>query len=334
MKNAYKELYDEIRPDEKLVESVFEMRDRKKKKHLVPKIVSAVLALVLLVGGTGFGIQYNENQKLQKNPIGCVMLANASEAIGQSSVNIAYKISVKDITGLSDKEIQDLKVKALTEEMNYSSDEFTLNDALKNVFTINGNAMYATERSVSGANFVLKNIDNPENVAKISASNTSDYGYVYVECNDLYFKEVEEDVFVESNNYSDVDYDKSRLIGHDVSVEGSRYALCRRIESADTKVYSYHSYYELDEDDEFYMMEIGNAVGYGYAFNISYMFSDDFYNALGENPAMDLTSYKDDYTITVDFKDGYTATTVLEIGLKENGQMTAKCVSYDYNKTK
>ena len=332
MKNTYKELFDGIKPDEKLVDSVFEIRHRKKNKRLVPKIISAVLAVAVIAGGTGFTVQYDKNKKITEHPIGSVMIASASDSIGKATESIAYRIFVENITGLDEKELYNAKVEML-KKLNYGvDDKDTLEDGLKNAVTVNGNALYATERGMADANLVLKNIENPDNVKAISVSNTSDYGNIIMYCDDIYFTEPEKNVFVFDNRY--VDTDKTCMVGHNLSVEGSRYAMCRRIESDESKKYGYQEYYELSKDDEFYMMELGGTTGQGHEFSISYEFSDAFFDALGENPDMDLTAYKDNLTVRVDFKDGNTATTVLELGINAKGYLTAKCVSYDYSKAK
>lgn len=218
------------------------------------------------------------------------------------------------------------RFETLTKDLYYSDDESTLNDALKNAIFVNGNALYATTRGMYTSNFVLNNIENPDDVKQIRVTNTSSYGNVVVSCDDLYYSEPEENVFVFNN--IGVDYDKTCMHGHDITVEGSRYAYCCRIKSDDAKIYYYKDYY--DKDSENYMVECdGNDM----PFYISYMFTDDFYDALGENPTMDLTTYDDSITVSVDFNNGYTAKTVLGISLTEKGKMTAKCLSYDYSKT-
>ncbi|MGN0529306.1 MAG: hypothetical protein ACI4IE_09250 [Eubacterium sp.] len=341
MKNTYKELFDGIKPDEKLVDSVFEMRHRKKNKRLVPKIISAVLAVAVIAGGTGFTVQYDKNKKITEHPIGSVMIASASDSIGKSTINIAYNIHVKNIEGMTEEEIYDAKIEML-KDLNYGiDDEDTLKDGLKNAVKINGNALYATDRGFNAkdeiiepadCSFSLQNIENPENVETIYVSNNSKYANAIISCEDLYYTEPKENVFVFDNRC--VDTDKTFMVGHNLSVEGSRYAQCRRIENPKNKFYSYEQYYLLDKDDDFYMRELSVQTGLGTAFYISYEFSDAFFDALGENPDMDLTAYKDNLTVRVDFKDGNTATTVLELGINAKGYLTAKCVSYDYSKAK
>lgn len=327
MKNTYKELFNEFKPSKQLLDSAFEMQSKKINKRFVSKIACGVLALAVLIGGTGFGIQYNTKQEILNNPIGNVMLVNASEAIGQSSTSIGYKLYVKDITGLSEKEIYDLKIETASKELKLAVDtELERKNIENNTFKIYGNAMIATDRGMS--DFVLKNIKNPEDVDKITVSNTSDYIDLIMSVNDDYFTEPEEDVFVFDNR--NIDLKRTTIQGHNVSVDGERYAKCREIESSKTKKYGYDNYY--NKDSEFYMMELDGTTGLGKEFYITYMFTDELYNALGKNPDMDLTTVKDTVTVKVDFKNGYTATTVIETNLNKNGKVFARCTSYDYSK--
>ena len=79
---------------------------------------------------------------------------------------------------------------------------------------------------------------------------------------------------------------------------------------------------------------VGGAFGALVREGIGDRYKTALFDALGDNPDMDLTAYKDNLTVRVDFKDGNTATTVLELGINAKGYLTAKCVSYDYSKTK
>lgn len=324
MKKAYKELYDGIKPGEQLMDSVFDMVDKKKKSKLVPKLASVVLAIAVLATGTGFGLQYHSNQKILNNPIGNVMIVDASEAIGKTTTQIGYRINVRDITGMTDEEIYNAKVELLKDMHISVKHKESLEDGLKNAVFVNGNALYSTERGGTELELTLRNIKNPKDVEKISVSNTSDYGTPTIIADDIYFSEPEENVFVFDNR--NVDDSLGYIVGHNISLDGERYANCMRIDAKGAKHYDYDSYY--NKDSEFYGMETTTSD----QFYISYMFADEFFDALGKNPTMDLTTYNDELTVKVDFKDGHTATTVLQVSLTEKGKMTLKCLSYEYGK--
>ncbi len=346
MKKTYKEIFDEIKPSEELLDSVFDMRDRKKKKSFAPKIVSAVLALAVFSTSIGFGVHYQSNRKTADIPeteyhsvanlntdsiIGGLIVAGAGEVIGKSNTELGYRIYVRDVSGMSKKEIYDAKVEMLGKNLQYGvDDEDTLKDGLKNAVEQNGNVIYATTRGTVYSELIPCNIKNPDTVEEITVSNKSEYAELILNCYDLYYTEPEKNVFVFDNR--NVNTDLTHMAGHNLTVEGERYAQCRRIDHKSAKHYSYDNYY--NKDSEFYGMELQKDR----SFYISYMYTDEFFDALGGTPAFDLADYNDEITLKVKFKDGYTATSVLSVSLNPKGDVTktaktaVKLISYDYSK--
>lgn len=350
MKNLYKEIFDEVKPNEKLLDSVFDMRARKKKKSLAPKLVSAVLALAVFGGSIGFGMHYQNDQSEQKitdspettyhsvanlntdSIIGGLMVASAGEVIGQSNTELGYRIYVRDISGMSKQEIYDAKVEMLDKDLHLAvNDKATLKNGLKNDVKQNGNVIYATTRGTVYSELIPCNITKPDTVEEITVSNKSEYAELIVSCDDIYYTEPEKNVFVFDNR--NVDYDLACIIGHNITVEGERYAQCRRIDHKSSKRYSYEHYYNKNSDH--YMYEFTDI---NRSFYISYIYTDTFYDALGGTPGFDLADYNDEITLKVKFKDGYTATSVLAVSLNPKGDVTktaktaVKLVSYDYSK--
>lgn len=346
MKAEYKKIFDEIKPSSELQNSVFDMLGRRKKDSVAPRLVSAVLALCVFAVSIGFGVHYKSVQKISgtsetssydtsvydtSNMIGGLMIASAGEAIGKSNTELGYRIYVRDISGMSEQEIYDAKVEMLDKNLQYGvTDKETLKDGLKNAVHQNGNVIYATTRGMVYSELVPCNIADPESVEEITVSNKNEYANLMLNCEDLYYTEPEKNVFVFDNR--NVDFDLTCLEGRNLTVEGSRYAQCRRIDSKSAVHYDYDGYY--NKNSEFYMKELQADR----SFYISYNYTDIFYDALGSSKGLNLDDYSDEITMKVKFKDGYTATSVLAVTLNCRGDVTksaktvVRLVSYDYSK--
>lgn len=93
------------------------------------------------------------------------------------------------------------------------------------------------------------------------------------------------------------------IIGTDISIDGARYA--KNI--ADAKA--------------------DNTSGY---FQIHWKAADAVYDELDKNPDMDLSKIHDTISFIVEFRNGDTATSIVDISFDAEGYMYAKCKSYNY----
>ena len=326
-RDNYKNTFSNIRPSSESIERIMDMTKEKRKVAFISnlkKITVGALALVLLVGGSIFGVDYAQSKSIQNNPIGSIIIADASEPVGKASTNIGYRLYVADISNMNEKQIYDAKIELLKRAGISANTTHEINDGLKNQIRQNGNAICIAERGTT--TFIPNNIENPENVESITISNNSDYANIIVSVEDDYYTEVKENVYVFDSK--SVDTSRTCIEGHSVTVDGERYAKCRKITSEESTAYSYDSYY--NKNSEFYMIPLNEEDPQ--AFYFDYDFTNEFYNALGKNPNMNFEDYKDTITLNIKFKDGNIAETVLEIGINEEGIVNAKCVSYDYGK--
>lgn len=344
-KEFYKDIMSNVQPSEKSVERIFDMTlDKKANKGLTFKrLASVTLALAILVGG-GFGInslsKKNEKQYVSSAgySIGGIMTVEAKNELkggtnADGRYDWGYRIYTKDITGLSKEEIETEKEnlaklyicsgdKEILEKEEHDFDEFTLNGVIKDNIKINGNMMYAFERGATEQCLTICGIDDPSTVKKISVSNTSKYGQLIINADDLYYKENSNGEYIFDG--TDVNTDLTCIEGHNKSISGDRYEKCRIIENPSIKKFSKESF---NKNSAAYGIELST----GKVFYFYYDFTDEFFNLLGENPTYDLTDYKDEITIKVEFKDGKVSKNIIDVSMGKNGKTYCKLNSYSFN---
>lgn len=343
-KKFYKDIMSNVQPSEKSVERIFDMTiDKKANKGLVFKrLATAALALAILVG-SGIGINSLNNSKNQYvSPagysIGGIMTVEAKNELkggtnADGRYDWGYRIYAKDITGLSKEEIETEKEnlaklyicsgdKEILEKEEHDFDEFTLNDTIKNNIHVNNNIIYATERGTVEQALTLCGIDDPSNVKEIKVSNTSKYGQLIINAVDLYYKENDKGEYIFDGK--DVDTALTCIEGHSKSISGERYEQCRIIENPSIKKYSKESF---NKKSPVYGLELST----GKVFYFDYKFTNEFYDMLGQNPSFNLTNYKDEITITVEFKNGKVAKNVIDVTMDSKGKTYCSLNTYSLN---
>lgn len=338
MKNTYKELYDEIRPDEKLVDSVFEIRDRKKKKHLAPKIVSAVLALAIIIGGGSYGVRQIQ---IYKNPYetktlptvtysgsnqsnenyGFIMVVNAAESENENDTSIDFSRQSADLNTLyedsmmikciSTKGMTDYEKKQalsnLEDELFYSADSWVYTKKIKNAYV-----------GYSVADYFRFSVPNAEQVEEIRVSHSDKYGVMTMISDDCSY----DDNNVVHHEYQFEDgYDELyEMTGNNLAFPGNRFLKNAKLKEGPRYFYN--------TEDKVYVQ----FTDYYDGLMIYWIPSDVLFDAFETNPNMDLTKIKDTITFEVEFKNGDVARSVAEIWFDSDGMMNEKLVSFDYIK--
>lgn len=342
MNNKYKKAMSGVHHSDELIERIFDMTiDKKANKRLIFKrLASVTLALAILVGG-GFGInslnKKNDEQFVSSAgySIGGIMTVEAkSELKGGTNADgkydWGYRIYTKDITGLTEKEIKTEKeniAKLLIcggeenlKNEEHDIDKFTLKGVIKDSVKTNGNIIYAFERGSTEQCLTICGIDDPSTVKEIVVSNTSNYGQLIINANDLYYKKNSNGEYVFDGH--DVNTNLTCIEGHNKSISGDRYEKCRIIENPSIKKYSKESF---NKNSPVYGMELST----GKVFYFDYEFTNQFYDMLGQNPSFDLTNYKDEITINVEFKDGKVAKNIIDVTMDSNGKTYCQLISYN-----
>lgn len=335
MKNTYKRIFDGINPSDELLNSVFEMRE-KKKKRIAPKVIASVLVLAVLV--TGGAMNFNsirnaldpnsfktvpiasfEPQQESNQGFGFVMVANAAEinsdyhydvdytkqhadlqTLYDDSVVVSY-VSTKDMT---EEQISAVK-KALDSKLCYSADS--------NVsITETDNGLFG----YSWADYFKFVIPNPNQIKEIRISNVSEYGMMRI-CSDDY-------LYDEYNvRHDEYQYEKGNnilyeMVGNVLSFPGERYLKNAILEKS--------TRYFYNEEEKCYHAYNSSYRG----MVINWIPSQKLMDEFDKNSNFDISSVFDKITFEVEFKNGDVAKSVAEINFNKKGMMNEKLVKFDY----
>lgn len=302
-KEIFKGTFSNLSPSDECMEKIFDMTSSNKysKNQIFRRIVSATLALAVLVGG-GYGATqfFNDDDKQTK------IVSNVSQNSNPLSVMVAYAgEEYKSLSELKANEqglfysihfadINDTKALENAEKL-YSSDKAKLEkykDALSEqgystviqagrsvINSVKGEATVRVNILQGGA--IALNIDDYSVVKKMTIKNESDYG-------ELYF------------NYKTKSQKNGRqIIGNNISVSG------KDLETSQaSKVFEYGT---------------KNPINKGY--KLFWGVTDDLYKSIGNDLNFDLTQIKDTVTFTVEFNDGETQTARLNLYFDSDGYM-------------
>ena len=301
-KENFKGTFSNLTPSDECMEKIFDMTSSNKysKNQIFRRIVSATLALAVLVGG-GYGATqfFNDNDKETK------IVSNVSQNSNPLSVMVAY--AGEEYKSLSElkagnmyeqglfysihfADINDTKALENAEKL-YSSDKAKLEkelDALSEqgysgviqagrsvINSVKGEATVRVNILQGGA--IALNIDDYSVVKKVTIKNESDYG-------ELYFNYV-----TKSQKYG------KQIIGNNISVSGKELEISQAIKAFE------------------YPMNKGYELFWGV--------TDNLYKSIGNDLNFDLTQIKDTITFTVEFNDGEIQTARLNLYFDSDGYM-------------
>lgn len=300
-KEKFKGTFSNLSPSDECMEKIFDMTNSNKysKNQIFRRIVSATLALAVLVGG-GYGATqfFNDNDKQTK------IVSNVSQNSNPLSVMVAYAGEYKSLSELKAgnmyeqglfysihfADINDTKALENAEKL-YSSDKAKLEkelDALSEqgysgviqagrsfINSVKGEATVRVNILQGGA--IALNIDDYSVVKKMTIKNESNYG-------ELYFNYV-----TKSQKYG------KQIIGNNISVSGKELEISQAIKAFE---YPINKGYEL-----------------------FWGVTDNLYKSIGNDLNFDLTQIKDTITFTVEFNDGETQTARLNLYFDSDGYM-------------
>lgn len=300
-KEKFKGTFSNLSPSDECMEKIFDMTNSNKysKNQIFRRIVSATLALAVLVGG-GYGATqfFNDNDKQTK------IVSNVSQNSNPLSVMVAYAGEYKSLSELKAgnmyeqglfysihfADINDTKALENAEKL-YSSDKAKLEkelDALSEqgysgviqagrsvINSVKGEATVRVNILQGGA--IALNIDDYSVVKKMTIKNESDYG-------ELYFNYV-----TKSQKYG------KQIIGNNISVSGKELEISQAIKAFE---YPINKGYEL-----------------------FWGVTDNLYKSIGNDLNFDLTQIKDTITFTVEFNDGEIQTARLNLYFDSDGYM-------------
>ena len=304
-KEKFKGTFSNLSPSDECMEKIFDMTSSNKysKNQIFRRIVSATLALAVLVGG-GYGATqfFNDNDKQTK------IVSNVSQNSNPLSVMVAYAGEYKSLSELKAgnmyeqglfysihfADINDTKALENAEKL-YSSDKAKLEkelDALSEqgysgviqagrsfINSVKGEATVRLNILMGGA--IALNIDDYSVVKKVTIKNESDYG-------ELYF-----------NYATKSQKNRKEIIGNNISVSGKEL--------------------EISQASKVFECGTKNPINKGY--RLFWGVTDNLYKSIGQNLNFDLTQIKDTITFTVEFNDGEIQTARLNLYFDSDGYM-------------
>lgn len=305
-KKKFKGTFSNLFPSDECMEKIFDMTSSNKysKNQIFRRIVSATLALAVLVGG-GYGATqfFNDNDKQTKivsnvsqnsNPLS-VMVAYAGEEYKSLSElkagnmyeqGLFYSIHFADINDTkalenaeklysSDKAKLEKELDALSEQ-GYSG---VIQGARSVINSVKGEATVRVNILMGSA--IALNIDDYSVVKKVTIKNESDYG-------ELYF-----------NYATKSQKNRKEIIGNNISVSGKEL--------------------EISQASKIFECGTKNPINKGY--RLFWGVTDNLYKSIGQNLNFDLTQIKDTITFTVEFNDGEIQTARLNLYFDSDGYM-------------
>lgn len=305
-KEKFKGTFSNLSPSDECMEKIFDMTSSNKysKNQIFRRIVSATLALAVLVGG-GYGATqfFNDNDKQTKivsnvsqnsNPLS-VMVAYAGEEYKSLSElkagnmyeqGLFYSIHFADINDTkalenaeklysSDKAKLEKELDALSEQ-GYSG---VIQGARSVINSVKGEATVRVNILMGSA--IALNIDDYSVVKKVTIKNESDYG-------ELYF-----------NYATKSQKNRKEIIGNNISVSGKEL--------------------EISQASKVFECGTKNPINKGY--RLFWGVTDNLYKSIGQNLNFDLTQIKDTITFTVEFNDGEIQTARLNLYFDSDGYM-------------
>lgn len=314
-KNDIKMAVDEIKPDPYLKERLstkISATAVPKKRHLGVKAGVAV-ALCFAVIGTSIGVFSNKNEvelvpQTQSSSEYCVaapgfaMIAYAkengekvTEHFLATKTPLKYNITVTDIRGKSEKEIEKL-MKSSTEKIDSVELPEDVASAQQGTERLDNILLTRTEYNYFDLDLPADIVDS---IKEIRVANTSKYGEIVVECPDVFYTENGEYIYEchDGDTIKDINIMDGFLCGNNILLKGERYEKIKRL---------------------------------NLNFGIYWQPAQEMYYLLDKEQNAGFSKIKDTLTFEVEFKDGSLSKSVLEISFDENGNMFATTKSFDH----
>ncbi|MDE5984818.1 MAG: hypothetical protein K2H13_06170 [Eubacterium sp.] len=306
MKKEYKEIFNEINPDDELLESIFESTKKRPHKHTPKRILACAMCLAVIISG---GFAYNgffpplpndtaNNTTISSDKLNHIIVAYASDDTPPTPLKadvetkLQYQIVITDIRNMSDDEVENIIGKRLEQFTNEYTSNIHFQSSLIQTCQRLDNAIVEEYT----ADFFDINIDNPNDIKAITVSNQSDYGSAEIVSKDFLFDEDSniKDRGEMSSEESEELLEKTFVKGHKVTLDGERYVKDKALEERGGKCFEIH--WKMDQP---------------------------FYDALNENPNMDLSAISDIMTFTIDYKNGTSERADIQITFDSEGYMHA-----------
>lgn len=317
---------DSIKPDPyfktRLKAKINDSTAPKKSKMPLTAVISFSLCLALLVTAISFFPQKDriisntnttETQTAEESKVrGSVIIAyanqngadtNEAKLFDSKHLDASYppmcKIGASDIRGKSEKEIENTVTKIKKEFRKIERDT----DAGKIYFCMTTHCERFNNAIIYQATCGNFDFDLDEescnDVKEIRIYNeNTDYGYMEIMALDVNYDDNLEE------KTDGIDYTKSIYITSwqlpNASLSGERYKKCMALKKKGIE-----------------------------SFGISWKMNDDLYDALNSNPNMDLTKINDTLTFEVEFNNGETAKSIVEITFDNEGFMHCKGTSLE-----
>lgn len=316
MKKEFREVYENIKPDEELLMRALDLTDKKapKSKHIARRVISCLLCLAVFVGA-GVGVRGSLLQKSVEK-ISETEFEVKESRIARGGVLVVYA-QTNDVVRLND----DLKLSEMPLfgnitiiDLNASQSEIDEKNAyFENIkkdieaeFERLGNEGKGIGLRQGGAplenvqirrifmgEFLLDLPDDYSEIEKLKIYNTSEYA----------------DVVLSINTDSGDDFSVEHRHSHSVEATGEEL--------------------EFSKDSGLFESGLGEYKmnsGYQITWNTSYEFSQ----AVEANPQFDISTLKDKITFEVVYKNGDVSKAAADISFDKNGNMTVQNGGYDY----
>lgn len=315
MKKEFREVYENIKPDEELLMTALDLTDKKapKSKHIARRVISCILCLAVFVGA-GIGVRDSLIQKsvdisptepvteIMKIKTGSILVAYAqtndvvrlNDDLKLSEMPLFGNITIIDLHA-PQSEIDEKNAYFENIKKDIEAEFERLGNEGKGIGLRQGGAPLENVqiRRIFMGEFLLDLPDDYSEIEKLKIYNTSEYAEVVFSIN------------TDSGDDFPVEYRHS----HFVEATGEEL--------------------KFSKDSGLFESGIGEYKinsGYQITWNISYEFSQ----AVEANPQFDISTLKDKITFEVVYKNGDVSKAAADISFDKNGNMTVQNGGYDY----
>lgn len=316
MKKEFREVYENIKPDEELLMRALDLTDKKapKSKHIARRVISCILCLAVFVGA-GIGVRGSLIQKsVEKIPE--TEFEVKESRIAKGGVLVAYA-QTNDVVRLNDDlklsemplfgNITIIDLNAPQSEIDEKNAYFEnikkdieaeferLGNEGKGIGLRQGGAPLENVqiRRIFMGEFLLDLPDDYSEIEKLKIYNTSEYADVVLSIN------------TDSGDDFSVKYRHSDYV--EVTGEELEFSKSSGLFEQGLGEYKMNS-------------------GYQITWNLSYEFSQ----VVEANPQFDISTFKDKITFEVVYKNGDVSKAAADISFDKNGNMTVQNGGYDY----
>lgn len=316
MKKEFREVYENIKPDEELLMRALDLTDKKapKSKHIARRVISCLLCLAVFVGA-GIGVRGSLLQKsVEKMPK--TEFEVEESRIARGGVLVAYA-QTNDVVRLNDNlKLSEMPLFGNITIIDLNAPQSEIDE--KNRYYDSVKEKMETELEKlgnEGKSIGLRGHCQPLENAKIHLLFLGEFlldlpdDYSEIEKLKIYNTSKYADVVLSINTDSDDDFSVEHRHSHSVEATGEEL--------------------EFSKASGLFKKGIGEYkmnTGYEITWNISYEFSQ----AVEANPQFDISTLKDKITFEVVYKNGDVSKAAADISFDKNGNMTVQNGGYDY----